>query len=110
MNSLSVSAACVPRPRPKINIEQVKILLDESYKRAWECLEKNRSHLDSLADALLKHETLTGSQIKDVLAGKKIDVADSNQSRPAAARVPNRPVPAAGTAGATAPATKDSAT
>lgn len=49
---------------------QVKDLLDKSYKRAWDCLQTNRRDLEKLAKALLQHESLTGSEIKDVLAGK----------------------------------------
>lgn len=51
---------------------EVKDLLDKSYKRAWDCLQTNRRDLEKLAKALLQHESLTGSEIKDVLAGKAI--------------------------------------
>lgn len=48
----------------------MKDLLDKSYKRAWDCLHTHRRDLEKLAKALLQHESLTGAEIKDVLAGK----------------------------------------
>lgn len=47
-------------------------LLDKSYQRAWACLQTHRRDLDLLANALIKHETLTGAEIKDLLLGKPI--------------------------------------
>lgn len=52
--------------------KKVKDLLDKSYKRAWDLLHNNRRDLERLATALLKHESLTGAEIKDILAGKAI--------------------------------------
>lgn len=54
---------------------QVREILDKSYQRAWACLQTHRSDLDLLANALIKHETLTGAEIKDLLMGKPIKVA-----------------------------------
>ena len=51
---------------------QVRDLLDKSYQRAWTCLQTHRRDLDLLANALIKHETLTGAEIKDLLLGKPI--------------------------------------
>lgn len=58
----------------------MKALLDNSYKRARDCLNNNRRDLERLASALLKHESLTAAEIKDVLAGKAIrsDAAATN--------------------------------
>ncbi len=50
-------------------------LLDKSYQRAWACLQTHRRDLDLLANALIKHETLTGAEIKDLLLGKPIKMA-----------------------------------
>lgn len=54
---------------------QVRELLDKSYQRAWTCLQTHRRDLDLLANALIKHETLTGAEIKDLLLGKPIKMA-----------------------------------
>ncbi|CAB1097971.1 unnamed protein product [Ectocarpus sp. CCAP 1310/34] len=54
---------------------KVRDLLDKSYQRAWACLQTHRRDLDLLANALIKHETLTGAEIKDLLGGKPIKMA-----------------------------------
>ncbi|CAM9191094.1 unnamed protein product [Scytosiphon promiscuus] len=63
-----------PEMRAKVDSE-VRELLDKSYQRAWACLQTNRRDLDLLANALIKHETLTGAEIKDLLLGKQIKMA-----------------------------------
>lgn len=51
---------------------EVQKILTSSYARAYKLLETNRRELDLLAKALIEHETLTGGEIRDVLAGKKL--------------------------------------
>mmetsp|Transcript_11758 Transcript_11758/g.28980 ORF Transcript_11758/g.28980 Transcript_11758/m.28980 type:complete len:696 (-) Transcript_11758:194-2281(-) len=51
---------------------EIKSLLDSSYSRVSQILRKERSRLDTLATALMQHETLTGEDIEDVLSGKDI--------------------------------------
>lgn len=92
-----------PLSRP----DQVRDLLDKSYKRAWACLETHRRDLDVLANALMKHETLTGAEINDVLAGRPVKQDAENISHaPAAVSVAKRPVTAATAAATKAAATK----
>merc|ERR1712070_1137784 len=66
----------------KANIDQeVKKVLTASYRRAKTLLTNNRRQLEKIAEALLEYETLTGSQIKDLLAGKKIKINQANRPR-----------------------------
>lgn len=47
-------------------------IVDEGYKTATALLKKHKKQLEVLAEALIEFETLTGEEIKDLLAGKKI--------------------------------------
>jgi cell division protease FtsH len=51
---------------------EVKVFVNESYKRAEDILKKYRNDLETLAKALLEFETLSGDDITDVLSGKKL--------------------------------------
>lgn len=55
----------------KVDAEVFRIV-DEGYKMAQKLLKKHMKDLHLLAEALLEYETLTGDEIKDLLAGKKI--------------------------------------
>mmetsp|Transcript_5427 Transcript_5427/g.9792 ORF Transcript_5427/g.9792 Transcript_5427/m.9792 type:complete len:679 (+) Transcript_5427:28-2064(+) len=55
--------------------EETKKLLDESYNRVTNILNRERPQLEKLAKALMHHETLTGPDIDRVLKGQ--DVGDS---------------------------------
>ena len=48
--------------------KEVKNLLERAYNNAKTILTTHQKELDVLAKALLKHQTLTGNQIKDLLA------------------------------------------
>ncbi|PIN06831.1 AAA+-type ATPase containing the peptidase M41 domain [Handroanthus impetiginosus] len=48
--------------------QEVRELLDEAYNNAKTILTTNNKELHALANALLEHETLTGSQIQAILA------------------------------------------
>jgi len=46
---------------------EIKRLLDESYQRVMAMLTKNRSKLENIAAALVQYETLSGSEIVEIL-------------------------------------------
>ena len=52
--------------------KEVKKIVDEAYKKAKTIIKTHFKDLHKLAKGLLKHETLTGAEIKDLLKGKKI--------------------------------------
>lgn len=49
--------------------QEVKKLLDASYERAKKLITAHRKELDLIARALIEHETLTGIEVQDALAG-----------------------------------------
>jgi cell division protease FtsH len=53
--------------------KEIRRVVDEGYERAKHLLEENREELETLAKALLEFETLSGDEIKKVLAGEPID-------------------------------------
>lgn len=52
---------------------EIKRLVTEAHAEAAKILKENDNELETLAQALMEYETLTGEEIKEVLAGKKID-------------------------------------
>lgn len=56
---------------------EVRRLIDEGYQKATEIMQKNEKEWNILAEALLEYETLTGDEIKDVIAGKKLERLDT---------------------------------
>jgi len=52
--------------------EEVKIIVEQGFATAKKILTKNIKQLHTLAKALIEHETLSGDQIENLLAGKKI--------------------------------------
>jgi cell division protease FtsH len=65
--------------------DEVRRIVDESHKEVVALLEANRSKLDSLAKALLEHETLDEADAY-AAAGVPRDSAPSADSYSAAAR------------------------
>jgi len=51
---------------------EIKRIIDEAYQRARKILSEKRDDLEKLAKSLLEYETLSGDEIKDLLAGKAI--------------------------------------
>lgn len=50
---------------------EIRSWLDAAHKDAVKILTKNKSTVDKLAQELLKRETLTGEEIKEIVLGKK---------------------------------------
>ncbi|WP_062762478.1 ATP-dependent zinc metalloprotease FtsH [Falsirhodobacter sp. alg1] len=57
---------------------EVKRLIDEGYETAVRILNEQAEGFERLAKGLLEYETLTGNQIRKVIAGEPIDEEDDN--------------------------------
>jgi cell division protease FtsH len=53
--------------------KEIRKVVEDGYERAKHLLDAHRSELESLAQALLEYETLSGDEIKKVIAGESID-------------------------------------
>jgi cell division protease FtsH len=53
--------------------KEIRKVVEDGYKRAKHLLDEHRAELETLAHALLEYETLSGDEIKKVLAGESID-------------------------------------
>jgi cell division protease FtsH len=53
--------------------KEIRRIVEEGHERAKHLLDEHRDQLESLAQALLEYETLSGDEIKKVLAGEPID-------------------------------------
>ncbi|WP_112310911.1 ATP-dependent zinc metalloprotease FtsH [Pseudogemmobacter bohemicus] len=67
--------------------DEVKSIVDEGYARAMQILEENEEEFERLAQGLLEYETLTGDEIRKVLAGQKPGDDDGAQEAEAAPSV-----------------------
>ncbi len=63
--------------------EEVHALIRHSYERARKLLVENLDTLHALAAALIEHETLSGEQLDDIMAGRALRAAaDGEDDRP----------------------------
>ena len=83
-----------PETQEKIDIE-VRKLVDEGYATAKNILKKEKKKLDLLANGLLEYETLTGSEITQVVSGKPLnrdlddfDEPDDKQDKSSVTSIP----------------------
>ncbi|MEM0942859.1 MAG: hypothetical protein AAGI70_02830 [Pseudomonadota bacterium] len=60
----------------KIIDEEVRQLVDDGYETAKRILTEKNEEFVRLAEGLLEYETLTGDEIKKVIAGEKLDRSD----------------------------------
>lgn len=72
----------------KIIDEEVKRIVQEALESARDILKSNKKGLEVLAKALLEYETLTGKEIEDILAGKKIKKI-SSLNKDGSSAIPN---------------------
>jgi cell division protease FtsH len=78
---------------------EVRRLIDEALQKARDIISKNREKLETLAQALLKFETITGEEVAMLLRGEKIDELKEAEAAEEKARlekksgadVPSRP-------------------
>src|SRR5918993_239071 len=65
--------------------KEIRRIVEQGYDRAKHLLTEHRGELETLAQALLEYETLSGDEIKTVLDGGSIDRGGSSKpSIPAA--------------------------
>src|SRR5512136_921305 len=57
--------------------EEVRRIVEEGYKRAWNVLESNKDALVRLAQALLEYETLDSWEIETIIKGEPIQKKES---------------------------------
>jgi cell division protease FtsH len=86
--------------------KEIRRIVEEGYARAKHLLDEHREQLEALAQALLEYETLSGDEIKKVVAGEAIDRGGSKgPAIPAAgSSIPKAKRPKAGTIGGPAAA------
>jgi cell division protease FtsH len=82
--------------------KEIRRIVEAGYDRAKLLLKEHRGELETLAQALLEYETLSGDEIKTLLAGGAIDRGSSNKpSLPAAgSSIPKSRRPKPGIGGA----------
>ncbi|NGP54552.1 ATP-dependent zinc metalloprotease FtsH [Thioalkalivibrio sp. XN8] len=51
--------------------EEIRAIIDNNYRRAHQILEDHMEKLHTMADALVKYETIDEQQIRDIMAGKE---------------------------------------
>ena len=61
---------------------EVKALIDEGYETARRVLIEKNDDFERLAKGLLEYETLTGDQIRKVIAGEALDSQDDHDKPP----------------------------
>ncbi|HWK36588.1 MAG TPA: cell division protein FtsH, partial [Sphingomonas sp.] len=59
---------------------EIRRLIDDGHQRATQVITENIDQLHTLANALLEYETLTGDEIKQIVAGDGIDRTDPGAS------------------------------
>jgi cell division protease FtsH len=81
--------------------KEIRRIVEEGYERAKHLLDKHRDELEKLARALLEYETLSGDEIKKVVAGESIDRGSAKGSEiPAAgSSIPKAKRPKSGIGG-----------
>ena len=63
---------------------EIRRLVDEAHARATQILTDNRDQLETVAEALLEYETLSGDEIKALLEGQKPDRSGIDHNKPKA--------------------------
>ncbi|HRP70393.1 MAG TPA: cell division protein FtsH, partial [Turneriella sp.] len=51
---------------------EVKRIIDTAFTRGRMLLKKNKKRLDQVASALLERETITGSELREIMSGRKL--------------------------------------
>jgi cell division protease FtsH len=78
--------------------EEIKAVIDRTYREAYDLINTHRQQVEDLAQALLKHETLSYNEVKLVFDGKPLrkpsvtDLLEAEKEKKAAPDA-NRPAP-----------------
>jgi cell division protease FtsH len=72
---------------------EIKKLVEGGYSQAKKLLKKYNNQLELLAQGLLEYETLSGSEIKELIETGKVDRSDELSADEAAAKAPRSSVP-----------------
>jgi len=72
VGNTSLKISKVSDETAKIIDEEIKLIITNNYKKAKKILNENLDILHAMKDALMKYETITSSQIKDLMNRKKI--------------------------------------
>jgi cell division protease FtsH len=70
-----------PETQEKID-EEVRRIVDEGYETAKRILDEKKDDLHRLAQGLLEYETLTGDEIRRVIAGEPLNRGDDEDDTP----------------------------
>ena len=62
--------------------QEVRIIIDRNYQRTKRILEENLEQLHTMAEALLKYETIGKDQIDDIMAGRPMREPEDHQGWP----------------------------
>lgn len=65
---------------------EIKRIVNDAHTAATKILTEHRDQLEAVALALIEYETLTGDEIKTIMAGEKIARPDPNADAPKAVR------------------------
>jgi cell division protease FtsH len=73
---------------------EVKRIIDEAFRRAKDVIESNRDKLEMIANALLEHETLEGSQVEEIVrTGKFTPPPPASDAGPVVGAPAGTPLP-----------------
>ena len=70
-NSLAHKGVSVSDETTQMIDQEIRRIIDESYRQAHDLLSENLSKLHTMADALIKYETLDSQQIDDIMKGRE---------------------------------------
>ena len=58
--------------------EEVRRIVKTGYDKAWEVLSSHRNELESITQALMEYETVSGAEVEGLMRGEKINRPDDN--------------------------------
>ncbi len=90
--------------------EEIRAIIDRNYQRSEKILDENKDQLHTMAEALMKYETIDASQIADIMAGREPKPpSDWNESEPPSGSAKAKDDDSSDAAKGTAPSSEDGA-